>query len=200
MFFVALTNFCFAEENQEKQNEERKLQSKIGGTIGLYIPDVPGLELQNGMRYGMFFHQTISKDFFLSLNLGYQNNKYANMPYELSRTSIPISLGCNLFLLNSKIRPYLGLELGLINRKVPDIIDSRVTGYNETNFIIIPTIGVSFPVSKNISLEMNARVERLKAEGIAIMMTRDGYYYHEIGNASRELNFGINFGIAYLIP
>jgi len=48
-----------------------KPNSRAGGTIGLSLPEN---ELNMGMCVGIFFHQTISRSWFFSIDAGYQRN------------------------------------------------------------------------------------------------------------------------------
>ncbi|MCL2040398.1 MAG: hypothetical protein FWG85_08245, partial [Bacteroidetes bacterium] len=62
---------------------------------------------------------------------------------------------------------------------VYDVCDNRYTAVmsSETYFMVVPTVGVSFPIAKRINLAANIKYR-----------------------ISEEISTGINFGLAYLIP
>jgi len=149
------------------QTENVKPASRVGGTIGVQLPEMRDV----GIGLNAFFYQAISKRWFLSFNVGcrysYSENAYFFRTEE-HLFSIPMSAGANVFLSLKEARPYLGLELGFLK---------NLESYPSLETIIVPVVGLSISVSKNISLEINTRIEW-------------GY----------STNVGLNIGAAYLIP
>ena len=101
---------------------------------------------------------------------------------------IPVTVGINCFLTKTGIRPYIGLELGLLN-----IIEKQTTehywsatrptfvsSYNNIDILLVPTVGVSVPITKSICVSANAKFQ----------LHLDHIFSHT----------GINLGIAYSIP
>jgi len=199
--FATAANFCLARDTTKiikhgdtittitKHGIFTKItpKSRVGGTLGLQIPED---DFNNGIGFSIFFHQTISPHWFFSIDAGYLYNsvtitRVANgvmFETEVSQTSTPVTLGMNVFLTTSGIRPYFGIEVGLLSRKVKGSLNLNnqnipVVTSRETNLTLVPTFGVSVPVSKNICIASNIK-------------------FH----ISNCYNIGINFGVAYLIP
>ena len=100
---------------------------------------------------------------------------------------IPITAGVGMFLFDSKVRPYLGIEGGMTYRKYENF-----NRYNDNRFdwgviVFIPNVGVFVPLSPNIVLEANVKIQ---------------IEYHNVkfDNINSMKYYGINLGIAYLLP
>ncbi|MCL2040155.1 MAG: outer membrane beta-barrel protein [Bacteroidetes bacterium] len=160
-----------------------KPNSRAGGTIGLQIPTN---ELYWGVGLEVFFHQTLTPSWFLSIDAAYHRNSFtiynAGVKGEAVMTSIPFSLGINAFLTKSGVCPYLGLGVGILNQKGDGSVYEDGDRYTAamssgTYFMVVPTVGVSFPIANRINLAANIKYR-----------------------ISEEFSTGINFGLAYLIP
>jgi hypothetical protein len=187
---IALTNFCFSQANQ-KENERIKPNSRIGGVLGM--PIVKDQNYNTGLGASIFFHQTISRSWFVSIEAGYNwivatNRITANNAEMKGGMGImPFTLGANMFLSQSGIiHPYLGFEAGILNQK------ENASGYiegqkvialtdNNTWFIIVPTVGIFVPVAERIGLAINIKFQ-LSTEN------------------SNIFNTVTNVGFSYLIP
>jgi outer membrane protein W len=197
---VMLTNFCLAQENETvEENKNTVPPSRIGGTVGFQIlQDHHFLRrLDNSIGVNLFFHQTISSRWFFSLDIGY--HYYTGVRYEYNigllqnlwkeeHTSsfIPVTVGMNFFLTKTGVRPYFGIELGLlntINQETTEFFilvqDTFVSTWNETLILFVPTIGISAPITKNICLVTNIKFQR---------------------DMESLINTGINLGVSYSIP
>ena len=113
--FVAINNFCFAEEGKTV-----KPKSKLGLAAGAGV-QIPEGSAGLGIGGSIFCHYAFSRNWFLSLNAGYYryNVPYTgyNVPVKIQQTDIPFTVGMNMFL-DKKFNSYLGLEVGLINQSI----------------------------------------------------------------------------------
>ncbi len=157
--------------------------SRIGGTIGLQIIDA---NWNNGFGAAVFYHHTISRSWFVSANIAYNNYPFevteAGKRLTANISSLPITLGINLFLSHKGLRPYLGLELGYMDNK-GNVMD--VSYISSADIPVIFVLGSSLPVSKYIAIESNIR----------FVNTLFG------GDLPFDLfNTGLNIGVSYMIP
>ncbi len=158
-----------------------KPPSRIGGSFGLQLIDA---DLDNGIGFAGYYHQTLSRSWFASINIGYNRYLYkitdGRNIARFSHSAIPISAGLNLFFTQRGIRPYLGIEAGYLSSKNHIQINHNNFSLNNNNglILIFPIIGFSLPVLQSLAIEGNVR-----------FLHRSGLY-----------NTGINVGVAYLIP
>ena len=188
VIFITVTNFCFSQEGMlVREPDTVKIDTvetvnhsaRIGRTVGLQIPNK---NLKTGFGVNVFFHRKLKENLFISMNTGYHSYGSDN---DDAMDVIPITAGVGLLLPDFKIQPYFGIEAGVTYRKYKN--DNRSDYFDYGTVVFIPNVGVLFPLSKNIVLEANYKFQieynNVKFENIIPM----NYY-------------GINIGIAYLLP
>ena len=164
IIFFAVTDFCLAEDKIVNT------QSKIGATIGMYIPRAVGF------GGNIFSNHILSNNWFLSVNCGVT---YYSIPFTNAaeyQIDIPLTLGINVFLYKDLS---LGLEIGCLQQTFSSPYE------NNLGLIFIPVIGVSSSITKNICLTGNIKLQ------FGMLEDWDEKYYLGL------YNFGINFGVAY---
>ena len=168
-------------------------------------------EINDATGVSIFYHQTISANTFLSFEVGYhkhlserleysttyhfrQNRWWAETVYywkdEYKFTFIPVTVGINCFLTKEGIRPYIGLEIGFLNTiekyKTENYWIAAGATFSETykytDFLFVPTLGFSAPITKNICINANIKLQ------------------FDMAGHSIFFNTGMNVGVAFQIP
>jgi len=192
MIFICITEISLA----EAPVEEVKQNSKIGITVG-YVKDVESgfsrmdysydfakvdWEASEGISGNIFFNHPVHKKFFVSLNLGYNSFKKQTQKTYLRDTNNMI----RDTILNKKdpdnIVATFGVNWWCYSDKIyigmggGALLHKRGNDYGETKSEFYFTAGFSYPIPKyHISIEANTKLS--------------------VNNL-----FGINIGLAYLIP
>jgi len=187
IIFIVISNFCFADEKENKILP----QSKIGGMVGMqwggYIFDWVGSvecsedctkwKTPQGIGVNIFYHLYLLSNGFVSVNVGY--NIYKTQTQEIKsyfndvisivkleqKDNLVATIGVNWCIYSDKI--YIGMAGGILNRTTNNWTSIQ------PEFCLVG--GFSIPIAKyNVSIEANAK--------------------RFINNS------GINLGIAYLFP
>lgn len=186
--FTVILLFCIFSKNILSQDSNiqqdsllqtitsnQKPHSRVGATVGTrFYDEIIGV----GFTSGIFFHHTLSKSWFLRLNLGYYYNKIVATGVPANTTgsvhTYPVSLGLGVFLSHSGIRPNLGVEFGYMKK---DGYYEDIPLITSSSLFINALLGLSIPVSPKINFESSVK--------IGVPCFRDIY---------------INSGISYNIP
>ena len=182
--FIAMNNFCFS---QEEENKNFKPQSRVGGTV-----DFGGTD-DKKVGINMFYHHTLTRFCFLSINAGYNRYDIDQNFYTWKKTirnEIPITVGINICIPYYNFRLYTGIELGvntlyIRDEFIPNIYSSEThDNYSKKTGLFGFGFGISYPILDIISLEANTRINL------------EGKKYMPF---SCSLGF-LNLGISYLLP
>ncbi len=176
--------------------------SRLGAVIGLQIPENSGFS--NGFGITAYYHQTLSKYWFMSFNTGYnyysirekQHYTYAiiredsgyvfiDNTEEGSVSDIPVSLGFNVFFTQKGVRPYIGVEFGAIFRiyNTHTVIDGYDAIVNNTYsrdiypLLLFPILGFSAPVSPQLSIDGNVKINLFQEDSEYIGSVNIGVSY-----------------------
>jgi len=177
---IALINFCFAQESEEIQGENKKIKppSRVGGSLWNMFEIKTSELIYDGWASEIFYHQTIEQNTFISFGAVYIP-LHPIIEHNITGSGI-FFLGINYRsdLIEATIFPFysfVGLEANLSIYRENTNNEKTKTKYSRHLFL---NIGASIPLYKKFNLEINTRFMRLF-----------------------PLNFtGVNLGISYSIP
>ena len=151
--------------------------------VGAQLPEDDS-SLETGYGLAFTYYYRLSNSFFFSASLGYQSFPFKNSEYvdlsDYSFTIMPMTLGVRYNFTTSGLQPYLGVETGFF---LADISGGDADVDSETEFGIIPKVGIRYPLKPGLDLDVNLKYNVIMPEGSDENMTY----------------VGINVGVAYTI-
>jgi opacity protein-like surface antigen len=141
---------------------------------GAQIPDDDdGLETGYGLAFTYYYR--LSNSFFFSASLGYQSFGFEDIQgydlSDLSLTIMPVTLGIRYNFTTSGLQPYIGAEAGFF---LVDISGRDADVDSETEFGIIPKVGIRYPLSPGLDLDVNLKYNVIMPEDSDENMTYVG--------------------------
>lgn len=143
---------------------------------------VVGAQAKLSYAYDDYLHLTAGAGYFIvpfdKLNVGGVQKKVTGVNLQV----IPITVGGEFFLLDKKIKPFIGFEFGwaLTRQTKSDYSDA----INRNNVILIPQAGVAYEINDNLNFFASVK------ENVIIYQYRDFKNHNEV-----FLLTGINAGI-----
>ena len=176
--FITVNNFCFSQE-ELVENKNLKPPSRVGGIMNIVAMLIPAETIIVGLGGEIFYHQTLTQKSFLSCGAIYIpkfEGRY--LPYIPTENVTTFYFGLNYRnSISNRFSYYAGLEAHFMigKRDVYSWEKHSATKKTQEQFFPFGIIGTSYPLSKNLNLDINTRI-------LLILPT------------------GINVGISYLLP
>lgn len=180
-------------------------QISVGLTGGVGLPmgdfgDKAKLNLGTGFGGGITARYWLNEKMAVGLNASYFSFTPNDIPSgaTASMSVLPISAGFDYYFMEEGIKPFAGLELGIVNNSISSSSSGiDVTG-SKTGLIVAPVLGVAYGITDAIDVSLNAKYMYgmtdgkidLTAKGNGVSLTQSQDYFN-------TTYVGVNLGVSY---
>jgi hypothetical protein len=144
--------------------------SRLGITVGGNAPIESSFDVEAiGFRLEGFCHQTISRSWFISIDASWTHSNFIEIVeindmerlINFPRNELCASIGLNVFLSHSGIRPYLGVSIGAMRIDNYEFVkyyyrdDMEILYCDEVSGYGSAKLGLSMPISEYLCIDAN---------------------------------------------
>ena len=184
-------------------------QISVGLTGGLGLPmgdmaEKTKMNVGTGFGGGITARYWLNEKMAVGLNASYFSFKPNDVPSgaTASMTVMPISAAFDYYLMDEGFKPFVGLELGMINNSIS--ITQTVSGVSaestasKTGLLVAPVVGIAYSVTDAIDISLNAKYMYGMTDGKVDVTTKfNGSSVTQSQDWYATTYVGINLGVSY---
>lgn len=179
----------------------------LTGGMGLPMGDMSNkdkMNVANGFGGGVFGRYLLNEKIAVGLNASYFSFTPNDIPSGATATMsvIPVTAAVDYYFMEDGIKPYIGLELGMVNNsfKVTQTVSgvsAESTG-SQTGLLFAPVLGVAYGVTDQIDISLNAKYMYGMTDGKIDVKTTFAGSSTTVSQEWYNTTFvGINLGVSY---
>jgi opacity protein-like surface antigen len=186
-------------------------QVSVGLTGGLGLPmgDMASkdkMNIGNGFGGGITARYWLNEKMAVGLNASYFSFTPNDIPSGVtaSMSVLPISAGFDYYFMEEGIKPFVGLELGMVNNSIK--FSQTVSGVtaestaSKTGLLVAPVVGIAYGVTDAIDISLNAKYIYGMTDGkVDVKTTFNGNSTTISQDWYNTTYVGINLGVSYKI-
>lgn len=186
-------------------------QIAVGLSGGLGLPmgdmgDKTKMAADLGFGGGITARYFLNEKMAVGLNASYFSFGVKDMPSGATASIgvIPITVAFDYYLMTEGLKPYLGIEAGIVNNspKASGTIfgTSIESSASKTGLLVAPVVGIAYGLTDELDISLNAKYMLGMTDGkIDFTIKENGTSQTESTDWFNTTYIGINLGISYRI-
>lgn len=179
----------------------------LTGGLGLPMGDMSNkdkMNIGNGFGGGIFGRYWLNEKMAVGLNASYFSFTPNDIPSgtTASMSVIPVTAAFDYYLMDEGFKPFVGLELGMLNNSMK--LTQTVSGVSAestastTGLLFAPVVGVAYGITDAIDISLNAKYMYGMTDGKVDVKTTFGGSSTTVSQDFYNTTYvGINLGVSY---